>query len=59
VISDALFIQMLLPFEVAAVVLLVAMVGAIILVKREKGAMQPRSWEPDEEPSSGVIEEEV
>lgn len=59
VFSDALFNQMLLPFEVASVVLLVAMVGAIILVKREKGAMQPRSWEPGEEPSSGVIEEEV
>jgi NADH-quinone oxidoreductase subunit J len=60
VFSEALFNQMLLPFEVASVVLLVAMIGAIILVKREKGTpVQPRSWEPGEEPSSDAIEEEV
>jgi len=38
VFGEALFNDMLLPFEVASVVLLVAMVGAIILVKREKVA---------------------
>jgi NADH-quinone oxidoreductase subunit J len=33
----ALFNQYLLPFEVTSVLLLVAMVGAIVLTKREKG----------------------
>ena len=33
----ALFSQYLLPFEVTSVLLLVAMVGAIVLTKREKG----------------------
>ena len=32
-----LFNQYLLPFEVTSIVLLVAMVGAIVLTKREKG----------------------
>ncbi len=59
VFSDALFNQMLLPFEVASVVLLVAMVGAIILVKREKGDVRPRSWESEEEPGADALEEEV
>ncbi len=38
VFGEALFNHMLLPFEVASVVLLVAMVGAIILVKKQKSA---------------------
>jgi NADH-quinone oxidoreductase subunit J len=60
VFSQELFNTMLLPFEVASVILLVAMVGAIILVKREKaGAMRTRAWEAGEEPSAEVIEEEV
>ena len=51
---------MLLPFEVASVVLLVAMVGAIILVKKEKsGGEATRAWEPGEQPSADVAEEEV
>ncbi|MGI5940331.1 MAG: NADH-quinone oxidoreductase subunit J [Thermoleophilia bacterium] len=59
VFSNALFNDMLLPFEVASLILLLAMVGAIILVRREKGgAMMPRSWGP-EAPSDDVIEEEV
>ncbi len=33
----ALFNQYLLPFEVTSILLLVAMVGAIVLTKREKG----------------------
>ena len=32
-----LFNQYLLPFEVTSILLLVAMVGAIVLTKREKG----------------------
>ena len=60
VFGEALFNNMLLPFEVASVVLLVAMVGAIILVKREKVAGGvTRSWEPGEEPSADAVEEEV
>lgn len=60
VFSDALFNQMLLPFEVASVVLLVAMVGAIVLVKKEKSAnVATRAWEPGAEPVDGVVEEEV
>jgi len=60
VFGEALFNDMLLPFEVASVVLLVAMVGAIILVKREKTAGGvTRVWEPGERPSPDAIEEEV
>jgi NADH-quinone oxidoreductase subunit J len=60
VFGDALFNNMLLPFEVASVILLVAMVGAIILVKREKTAGgSTRSWEPGDQPSPEDIEEEV
>ena len=33
----SLFNSYLLPFEVTSVVLLVAMIGAIVLTKREKG----------------------
>jgi NADH-quinone oxidoreductase subunit J len=32
-----LFNQYLLPFEVTSILLLVAMVGAIVLTKKEKG----------------------
>ena len=60
VFGEALFNNMLLPFEVASVVLLVAMVGAIILVKKEKsGQLATRAWEPGDEPSADVAEEEV
>ncbi|NLV71338.1 MAG: NADH-quinone oxidoreductase subunit J [Actinobacteria bacterium] len=60
VFGDAFFNNMLLPFEVASVVLLVAMVGAIILVKREKTAgATTRVWEPGERPTPEALEEEV
>ena len=36
----ALFDEYLLPFEVVSILLLVAMVGAIILTKKEKGALK-------------------
>ena len=60
VFGEALFNNMLLPFEVASVILLVAMVGAIILVKKEKAP----SWPPGRgsratEPTADVAEEEV
>jgi NADH-quinone oxidoreductase subunit J len=60
VFGEALFNNMLLPFEVASVVLLVAMVGAIILVKKEKSRGEaPLSWDPAEQPSADALEEEV
>lgn len=60
VFSTALFNTMLLPFEVASLILLAAMVGAIILVKKEKAAnVATRAWEPDVQPSADVVEEEV
>jgi NADH-quinone oxidoreductase subunit J len=60
VFGQTLFTNMLLPFEVASVVLLVAMVGAIILVKKEKNAqLATRAWEPGAKPDAETIEEEV
>jgi NADH-quinone oxidoreductase subunit J len=68
VFGQALFNTMLLPFEVASVILLVAMVGAIILVKKEKAAqLATRAWEPAAGPQAeagavpgpGTVEEEV
>ena len=61
VFSNALFNQALLPFEISSIILLVAMVGAIILVKKEKrtGSMSTRAWEPGAEPSADAVEEEV
>jgi NADH-quinone oxidoreductase subunit J len=58
VFGQTLFNNMLLPFEVASVVLLVAMVGAIIMVKKEKNAqMATRAWEPGSEPGAETEEE--
>jgi NADH-quinone oxidoreductase subunit J len=60
IFGQTLFNNMLLPFEVASVVLLVAMVGAIIMVKKEKNAqLATRAWEPGAEPPTDVAEEEV
>jgi len=51
---------MLLPFEVASVILLVAMVGAIILVKKDKAAqLATREWEPGADSGADAVEEEV
>ncbi len=38
--ADVLFKQYLLPFEVTSILLLVAMVGAIVLTKQEKGGQK-------------------
>jgi NADH-quinone oxidoreductase subunit J len=60
VFGEQLFNQMQLPFEVASVVLLVAMVGAIILVKKEKSVGEAtRSWEAGQQAPADVAEEEV
>jgi len=39
-VGRALFNEYLLPFEVTSVLLLVAMVGAIVLARREKGSVR-------------------
>jgi len=39
-LGETLFNQYLLPFEVTSVLLLVAMIGAIVLTKREKGEQE-------------------
>ena len=60
VLGQTLFNSFLLPFEVSSVVLLVAMVGAIILVKKERAAnVSPDAWEPGKEPTPELTEEEV
>ncbi|MFM8007266.1 MAG: NADH-quinone oxidoreductase subunit J, partial [Dolichospermum sp.] len=46
VIGEHLFSDFLLPFELASVLLLIAMVGAIILARRE--------YLPDQLPTSGL-----
>jgi len=38
VLAEVLYNEYLLPFEVTSILLLVAMVGAIVLTKKEKGA---------------------
>ena len=58
--AEVLFDRMLLPFEVASVVLLVAMIGAIVLVRRERAhGGATRTWGPGEEPSRDSAEGEV
>jgi NADH-quinone oxidoreductase subunit J len=58
--GEALFNNLLLPFEVASGVLLVAMFGAIVLVRRERAhGGSTRTWGPGEEPSHDSLEEEV
>ncbi len=55
-----LFNDMLLPFEVASLILLVGMVGAIVLAKKEDaGNMSLREWTGDEESSQVLVEQEV
>jgi len=39
-LGETLFTQYLLPFEVTSILLLVAMVGAIVLVRKEKGVQR-------------------
>jgi NADH-quinone oxidoreductase subunit J len=59
-LGRSLFALTLLPFEVASVILLVAMVGAIVLVKKEKSReAATRAWEPEAQPTPEAVEEEV
>ncbi len=60
VFAWSLFERTLLPLEVASAVLLVAMVGAILLVKKEKGGdVATQAWDPEEAPPANVRDEEV
>lgn len=60
VIADILFRDMLLPFEVASLILLAGMVGAIVLAGKEKGhSIETRAWDTADEPVTDVLEQEV
>lgn len=60
VIADILFRDMLLPFEVASLILLAGMVGAIVLAGKEKGhSIETRAWDSADEPVTDVLEQEV
>jgi len=52
-IGRELFTTFLVPFEVASVVLLVALVGAIVLSARDEGA-EAAGKEPGEPPETGA-----
>jgi len=59
-IGVTLFDNMLLPFEVASLLLVAAMVGAIIMARKEKRpSVSIREWAPGEEPQPDVLEQEV
>ena len=60
VIADILFRDMLMPFEVASLILLAGMVGAIALAGKEKGhSIETRAWDTADEPVTDVLEQEV
>jgi NADH-quinone oxidoreductase subunit J len=60
VMADFLFRDMLLPFEVASLILLAGMVGAVVLAQKEKGrSVEIRAWEIGEEPVTDILEQEV
>jgi NADH-quinone oxidoreductase subunit J len=60
VLGEVLFSDMLLPFEVASLILLVGMVGAILLAKKEDGGdMSLRCWDEEEECLPSLVEQEV
>jgi hypothetical protein len=60
VLGEALFNEALLPFEIASLILLVSMVGAIVLAKKEESpSIALREWDPDEEPVRELVEQEV
>ncbi len=61
VMGETLFGEMLLPFEIASLILLVGMVGAILLAHKEGGTEnQLRAWGTgDGQPTSAFVEQEV
>ena len=59
-IGEVLFSEMILPFEIASLILLVGMVGAILLAHKEGGTENRlRSWGEGEEPLPAIAEQEV
>jgi NADH-quinone oxidoreductase subunit J len=62
-IGQSIFRDMLLPFEVASLILLVGMVGAIVLAKKEDSqdsrTIAIREWDVEEETRPELIEQEV
>jgi NADH-quinone oxidoreductase subunit J len=59
-VGMSLFNDMLLPFEVASLILLAGMIGAIVLAKKEDSPdMSPREWTGDEESVREIVEQEV
>jgi NADH-quinone oxidoreductase subunit J len=60
VLGVTLFNEALLPFEVASLILLVGMVGAIVLAKKERSpTVALREWDAAEEPVRELVEQEV
>lgn len=61
VLGEVLFTEMLLPFEIASLILLVGMVGAILLAHKEGGIENRlRAWGGEEgPPTSAFVEQEV
>lgn len=58
--GDVLFTEMLLPFEIASLILLVGMVGAILLAHKEGGTENRlRSWGEGEESIPAIVDQEV
>ncbi len=60
-LGERLFNDALLPFEIASLILLVAMVGAVVLAAKEgREFMETRAWaDTDEERIPEFVEEEV
>lgn len=59
-VGDALFNNMVLPFEIASLILLVGMVGAIVLAKKEEDAtIMLREWDEESERARASLEQEV
>lgn len=59
-IGEVLFSDMLFPFEVASLILLVGMVGAILLAhKEDTREMSLREWTADDKTGPDLVEQEV
>ncbi|NLE46436.1 MAG: NADH-quinone oxidoreductase subunit J [Chloroflexi bacterium] len=59
-IGVSLFENMLLPFELASLLLVAAMVGAVIMARKEKSPdVAIPTWGPGEEPHPDALEQEV
>lgn len=60
VFGEQLFTKMLLPFEVASLILLVGMVGAILLAaKEDRESVCLREWDDDDGVTPSLVEREV